>query len=141
MSTREQELNKALEAMYFGFRAMVRHPDEGLKKLGYSRVHHRILYFVGRNEGCSINDLLAIMGVTKQYLNRPLKKLVEDGFIEQQTDRIDKRVKRLYLTGKGATLESSLSGNQRQQFARIFEQLGEEAEHNWHQVMQLLARQ
>jgi len=78
----ERRLNRALEALHFGFRAITARPDRRLEALGYSRVHHRILYFVGRNPGCSINELLGIMRVSKQYLNRPLRQLVEDGYIQ-----------------------------------------------------------
>lgn len=138
MTDREQELNKALEAMHFGFRAMVLKPDQRLAELGYSRIHHRILYFIGRNLGCSMNELLKILGVTKQYLNRPLRKLIDDGYILQQADPKDRRIKRLTLTKKGLKLEQNLSGEQRKKFASIFEQVGPEAEYHWYQVMQLL---
>ncbi len=132
-------LNQALEALYFGFRAITAHPDERLRALGYSRVHHRILYFVGRNPGCSINELLGIMRVSKQYLNRPLRQLVEDGYIQSRQDTRDRRVKRLKLTPKGRRLEEKLTGEQRAQLAEVFKQAGPEAEAGWRRVMELLA--
>ena len=70
MQSREQQLNKALEAMHLGFRAMVQKPDQRLARLGYSRIHHRILYFVGRNNSCSINGLLKILGVIFQQVSK-----------------------------------------------------------------------
>ena len=132
-------LNQALEALYFGFRAITAHPDERLRALGYSRVHHRILYFVGCNPGCSINELLGIMRVSKQYLNRPLRQLVEDGYIQSRQDTRDRRVKRLKLTPKGRRLEEKLTGEQRAQLAEVFKQAGPEAEAGWRRVMELLA--
>lgn len=139
MSSRENELNKALEAMHFGFRAMVYNPDQRLKELGYSRIHHRLLYFIARNQGCSINQLLQILGVSKQYLNRPLKTLIKDGYISQSTDSKDKRVKRLTLTQGGTSLEQEMTGSQRDHFARIFDEVGPVAEKHWHQVMRLMS--
>ncbi len=139
MKSREQELNEALEAMHFGFRAMVDKPDKRLAELGFSRIHHRILYFIGRNEYCSVSELLKILGVTKQYLNRPLKTLLSEGFISQQPDKQDRRIKRLSLTDKGSELEFELTGVQRRRFAEIFEQVGVTAELNWREVMQKLA--
>jgi len=91
----QTELNQALELLHFGFRSITSHPDQQLSELGYSRVHHRILYFVGRHSGCSINELLAIMQVSKQYLHRPLRQLVEDGYIRVNQDQEDRRIKRL----------------------------------------------
>ena len=138
MSKREDELNQALEAMHFGFRAMTYRPDQRLAELNLSRVHHRVLYFVARNPDCSINDLLAIMRVSKQYLHRPLKKLIELGYIAQSADTDDRRIRRLQLTVTGKKLEHELSETQRRRFAEIFAQTGPEAEANWHQIMALL---
>lgn len=141
MNDRQQQLNQALEAMFFGFKTLVKKPDQDLAALGYTRIHHRILYFVGRHAQCSINELLAILGVSKQYLNRPLKRLLEDGFIEAKVDPHDKRIRRLSLSRKGEAFEQQLSGQQRERFARVFEQVGGEAEQHWREVMKLLAEE
>ncbi|HHI77255.1 MAG TPA: MarR family transcriptional regulator [Gammaproteobacteria bacterium] len=136
-----ERLNQALEALHFGFRAITAHPDQRLQALGYSRVHHRVLYFVGRNPGCSINELLGIMRVSKQYLHRPLRQLVEDGYVEAVRDPHDRRVKRLHLTRKGQRLEERLTGEQRAQLAAVFAEAGPRAEAGWRRVMALLGRQ
>lgn len=136
---RTDELNQALEAMYFGFRAIIAKPDEQLKKLSMSRVHHRILYFVGRNPGCSVSELLRKLKATKQYVNRPLRYLIEQGYIVTEPDSVDKRIKRLSLSPSGTALEGSLSGEQREQFARVFDEAGIDAETGWRLVMGLLA--
>jgi Transcriptional regulators len=98
-----------------------------------------VLYFVGRNPGCSVNELLSIMRVSKQYLNRPLRQLVEDGYIESKRDARDRRVKRLKLTAKGRRLEETLTGEQRSQLAEVFRKAGPRAEAGWRKVMALLA--
>ncbi len=134
-----QGLNEALEALHFGFRSITAHPDERLKALGCSRVHHRILYFIGRNTGCSINELLGIMRVSKQYLHRPLRQLIEDGYVETRQDEGDRRIKRLSLARKGQDLEEKLTGMQREQLSEVFRQAGPQAEAGWRKVMALLA--
>ena len=138
MSKRDDELNQALEAMHFGFRAMTYKPDQRLAELGLSRIHHRILYFIARNPGCSVNELLAIMRVSKQYLHRPLKKLIELGHMDQTADAGDRRIRRLRLTAPGKKLEYELSETPRRRFAEIFAATGPEAEAHWHEVMALL---
>lgn len=138
MSKREDELNQALEAMHFGFRAMTYQPDQRLAELGLTRIHHRILYFIARNPDCSVNELLAIMRVSKQYLHRPLKKLVALNYVRQQTDASDGRIRRLSLSAAGSKLEHELSEVQRKRFAEIFSQTGPAAEKHWHRVMALL---
>ena len=141
MSKRQQELNRALEAMHFGFRAMTYQPDRRLSKLGLSRVHHRVLYFIGRHPGCSVNELLEIMRVSKQYLHKPLQKMIALGYVDQSIDMRDRRVRRLELTARGRKLEHELSEIQRRRFAVIFRQLGPAAEKHWHRVMALLGEQ
>ncbi len=135
---RENELNQALEAIHFGFKALIARPDERLAEITYSRVHHRILYFIARNPECSINELLGVMGVSKQYLNRPLRQLTEDGYVRVRADQADKRVKRVSLSKKGLKLENELSGDQRERFEKVFKQAGADAEAGWRTVMALL---
>lgn len=138
-SQREQELNRALEVLHFAFRAVIAKPDAILAKRGLSRVHHRILYFIGRHPGLSVNDLLAMLRVSKQSLNAPLRQLMKLGLVESNADPSDRRIKRLALTQEGLCLERELSGDQRQRFARAFEIVGREGEATWHQIMKVLA--
>lgn len=138
-SRREHELNQALEALFHGFNAVIANPDAMLAEQGLSRVHHRILYFVARNPGLSVNDLLGILGVTKQSLNEPMRKLGKLGYVQSDTDSKDRRIKRLSLTESGKKLETALSGDQRARFARVFEKLGKEDELAWRRVMDELA--
>ena len=141
MTDRQKQLNQALEAMHFGFRAMIFKPDQRLAELGLARIHHRLLYFIGRNPGCSINELLETMRVSKQYLHQPLKKMIALGYVEQRMDKQDRRIRRLRLTARGKKLEHELSEVQRRRFAEIFEQVGPQAEKNWRRVMALLGEQ
>lgn len=136
---RQGELNQALEALFHAFNALVARPDALLAERGLSRVHHRILYFVGRNPGVSVNDLLTILGITKQSLHGPMRQLLSRGLIQTGGDARDRRVKRLTLTAAGAELEESLSGDQRQRFARVFASLGPADEAAWRRVMARLA--
>ncbi|WP_026103550.1 MarR family winged helix-turn-helix transcriptional regulator [Pseudanabaena sp. PCC 6802] len=136
---REQELNTALELMYFAFRAIVAKPDEMLAERRMSRVHHRILYFVGRNPGVSVTHLLEILGVSKQALNAPLRLLIAQELIKATLDPGDRRIKQLALTDKGTQFENALSGNQRRRFESVFTLIGKDKETAWRETMQLLA--
>ena len=138
---RQDELNLALESMHFGFRAMTYRPDQRLAELGLSRIHHRLLYFIGRNHRCSVNELLQIMHISKQYLNRPLRQLIDLGYIQQKTDPEDRRVRRLELTRGGKKLEFELTETQRRRFAEIFREAGPTREKHWREVMALLNAQ
>lgn len=138
---RERELNQALEGLFHGFNAVVARPDALLAEQGLSRVHHRILYFVGRNPGLSVNQLLGILGVTKQSLNGPMRQLARLGYVQAKPDARDRRIKRLSLTDSGQALEATLSGDQRARFDRVFKKLGAKDEQAWRRVMAELADQ
>jgi DNA-binding MarR family transcriptional regulator len=56
-----------------------------------------------------VNNLLGILGVTKQSLNRVLRTLVEDGLVESRVGTTDKRERHLHLTEAGKALERKLS--------------------------------
>ena len=109
--------------MHFGFRAMTYQPDQRLGQLGLTRIHHRLLYFIARHCECSINELLQIMQVSKQYLHKPLKKMIDLGYVRQTADRVDRRMKRLCLTSKGKKLEFQLTEAQRQVMALLSEKI------------------
>lgn len=139
--SREVELNKALELFHFAFRAFTAKPDQLLEARGLQRVHHRILYFVGRNPEIRVSGLLAILGVTKQALHAPLRQLIAMNLIQDSPDAMDKRGKCLALTNEGTKLEAALSGAQRKLLTQVFEQVGVDGETAWRGVMEQLAVQ
>lgn len=138
---REAALRLAIEQFYFGYRAFTVQPDRILAERGLGRVHHRILYFVGRNPRISVNALLSMLGVSKQALNAPLRQLVAMQLVTIDTAGHDKRVRELSLTPDGAALETQLTGTQMQQLQTVFEQAGADAEAGWHRVMRGMSGQ
>jgi DNA-binding MarR family transcriptional regulator len=138
---REDALRLAIERLYFAYRAFTNPPDRILDQRGLGRVHHRILYFVGRNPQISVNTLLTLLDVSKQALNAPLRQLIEMKLIAMDTAEHDRRVRQLSLTSSGSKLEAQLTGTQMKQLQAVFEKAGSDAEAGWHQVMQCLAEQ
>ena len=134
----EARLRTAIELLYFGYRAFTAPPDRILEERGLGRVHHRILYFVGRNPHVSVNALLGVLGVSKQALNAPLRQLVEMGLVATETAAHDRRVRQLRLTPAGEALEAQLTGAQMVQLEAAFAQAGAGAEAGWHAVMECL---
>ena len=136
--TRQQTLHEAIELLYFGYRRFTERPDRILERRGLGRVHHRILYFVGRRPDISIGGLLELLAVSKQALNAPLRQLMEMHLVAAVAGE-DRRVRRLRLTAEGQRLEEELSGVQMRQLAAIFERAGAEQEQGWRTVMTALA--
>jgi len=136
---REDALRLAIEQFYFGYRAFTATPDRILDQRGLGRVHHRIMYFIGRNPQISVNTLLSLLNVSKQALNAPLRQLIEMQLIAMDTAEHDRRVRQLSLTTSGSKLEAQLTGSQMKQLQAVFDRVGTGAEAGWHQVMRRLA--
>ena len=132
---RQAELRTAIELFFFAYRAFTAHPDRILGVRGLSRVHHRILYFVGRSPGIAINALLATLGVTKQALNAPLRRLTALKLVAVRPAAHDRRYKELRLTREGQRLEAQLTGTQMEHLAAVFAATGKQPERGWRAVM------
>ena len=135
---RQAELREAIELFYFAYRAFTEHPDEILATRGLNRVHHRILYFVGRTPDIVVNDLLTTLQVSKQALNGPLRELLAQNLITSVTARHDRRYRHLRLTSEGESLEAQLSGTQIDLLSRVFGDTAEGAEQQWKDIMRRL---
>lgn len=135
---REQQLRESIELLFFAYRSFTRGPDEILEKRGLSRVHHRVLYFVGREPGLSVNDLLQVLQISKQALNLPLRQLQSMELVKNDKSQSDGRVRELRLTPAGKRLEARLTGTQLLQLENIFADR-KKAEKAWKQVMRQLA--
>ena len=109
----DEQLRQGIEAMFFAYRGFTADPDRILADMAYGRAHHRAIHFIGRAPGTTVNNLLNILGVTKQSLNRVLRTLIADGLVESKVGRQDKRERHLNLTQAGRTLEQTLSDAQR----------------------------
>jgi len=131
----DAQLRQAIEYLYYAYRSFTERPDKILDKRGLGRVHHRILYFVGRNPGTTVNALLSTLQVSKQALNAPLRQLLAMQLISAQTAAHDGRVRHLSLTRSGAKLEAQLSGTQMAQLRQAFDAAGPEARVAWELVM------
>ena len=138
---RQTDLRHAIEQFYFAYRAFTDRADKVLEQKGLGRVHHRILYFVAHNPAVTVNKLLAILGVSKQALNAPLRQLIEMKLIAVKIAEHDKRVKQLSLTDAGQKLENQLTSLQMQHLEAAFSAAGTTAEDGWIKVMAGLTAQ
>jgi DNA-binding MarR family transcriptional regulator len=136
---RDENLREAIELFYFAYRAFTAGPDHILGERGLGRVHHRILYFVGRNPSSAVQDLLGILAVSKQALNAPLRRLIEKKLVAMRPDPVDRRFKRLTLTPEGRKLEAHLTGTQTNLLESVFAGSGATGESAWKAVMRAMA--
>ncbi len=134
----DEQLRQGIEAMFFAYRGFTADPDRILAEMAYGRAHHRAVHFIGRAPGTTVNNLLAILGVTKQSLNRVLRTLIDDGLVESRVGTVDKRERHLFLTEQGAALEAKLSDAQRARMRAAFRDAGPEAVTGFRQVLEAM---
>ena len=132
---REEELRQGMELLFYAYRDFTGEPDEMLLAYKFGRAHHRAIYFIGRNPGITVSELLSILKVKKQSLSRVLGKLVRQGFVTQRAGRRDRRQRLLELTARGQELERRLSESQRSRIAEAYRQAGAEAVEGYRKVM------
>jgi len=126
---------QGIELLFFAYRDFTARADQRLLHYGFGRAHHRVIYFVGRNPDIRVSELLSILKITKQSLNRVLGQLVRQGFIAQRPGTADKRQRLLSLTARGATLEQQLTEEQRALLARVYRECGAKAVEGFHKVL------
>jgi len=134
----DEQLRKGIEAMFFAYRGFTADPDRILDQYAYGRAHHRAVHFIHRSPGTTVNNLLGILGVTKQSLNRVLRTLIEDGLVESRVGTRDKRERHLFLTEEGATLERELSDAQRKRMRDAYRVVGPEAVTGFRKVLEAM---
>ena len=134
----DEQLRQGIEAMFFAYRGFTADPDRILSELAYGRAHHRAIHFINRAPGTTVNNLLDILGVTKQSLNRVLRTLIEDGLVESRVGQADKRERHLFLTGQGKALEQRLSDAQRTRMRAAYRDAGPEAVAGFRMVLEAM---
>ncbi|MCU0901451.1 MAG: MarR family transcriptional regulator [Cypionkella sp.] len=134
----DEQLRKGIEAMFFAYRGFTADPDRILEGMDYGRAHHRALHFIHRSPGTTVSNLLSVLGVTKQSLNRVLRTLIEDGLVEARVGRRDKRERHLHLTAKGQELERELSDAQRARMRAAYRAAGPQAVAGFRQVLEAM---
>ena len=123
----DDQLRQGAELMFFAYRAFTSDADEILKTEGFWRAHHRALHFIASRRSLAVSDLLDILGVTKQSLNRVLRELIDKGLVESRVGEKDRRRRMLVLTEAGAALERRLAEAQRARVRRAFREAGPDA--------------
>jgi DNA-binding MarR family transcriptional regulator len=104
---RDEELRQAIEMLFFGYRDFTGVAD----------------------------DLLRILRITKQSLNRVLGQLIDEGYVLQEQGMRDRRQRLLSLTAKGRALEERLSAAQRALIAGAYRSAGAEAVEGFRKVL------
>ena len=132
---RDEAVRQGIELLFFAYRDFTAEPDAILAQYGFGRAHHRVVHFVGRHPQITVGELLGILRITKQSLNRVLGQLVRQGFVVQHRGEEDRRQRLLELTASGRELERRLSEVQRARVAAAFGKAGPQAAAGFRKVL------
>ena len=132
---RDELVRQGIELLFFAYRDFTAEPDAILEHYGFGRAHHRVVHFVGRHPHMTVGELLGILRMTKQSLNRVLGQLVRQGFIIQHRGAQDRRQRLLELTESGRELERRLSEPQRERVAAAYRGAGGPAVDGFRKVL------
>ena len=132
---RDEELKQGVDLLFFAFSDVFAQGEARLRAARLGRAHRRALYFIARNPDLSVADLLSILKITKQSLNRVLNDLLQGGYVERRAGMRDRRTRQLRLTQKGAAFEGALWELQRPRLVRAFRDAGPEAVAGFRRVL------
>ncbi len=136
MNNQDGEIRKAIELLFFAYRDFTGEADAILDEYGFGRAHHRAIYFIGRSPGIAVHELLAILKITKQSLGRVLNQLIDEDYVQQDTDKKDGRRRLLTLTKAGVVLEILLTERQSERIKKAYALAGKGANEGFLRVLE-----
>jgi DNA-binding MarR family transcriptional regulator len=131
-------VRRGIEYLFFAHGALWRAIDARLAEKALGRAHYRALYFIARQPGLTITDLLTLLGITKQSLGRVVKELEARDLVATRPGGRDRRQKELRLTDAGRALEASIFTLLRDAMSRAYTHAGQAAVTGFWQVSEAL---
>ena len=132
---RDEELKQGLDLLFFAMQNVWAQGTPQPNDAALGKAHGRALHFIARQPGLTVADLLALLKVTKQSLNRVLNDLLSAGYVERRPSPSDRRMRQLRLTHKGEALVTAQWEAQRPELVRAFREAGPEAVMGFRRVL------
>lgn len=117
---KEKNLKDVIELLLKAYTSSFSDSEQNLKKRSLGKAHHRLIVLIDNNPGIKVTEILNILKITKQSLNRVLQDLIQKDIINQAKAEEDKREKKIFLTEKGKELSLSLFNSQKLRVLNAF---------------------
>ncbi len=98
---KDDQIKEFIQLLYNAYRETFSDPRELLSKKFFGPAHLRALNLIDRHPGINLGELIFMLKVTKQSLNRVLRDLIKSKMIKQVKDEHDTRKKNLFLNKEG----------------------------------------
>ena len=93
---------------------------------GVSTAQCFILVEIGRKPGISVKELAEILRIDKSGVSRSVEELVQNGFVERNPSKEDRRYVVLHLLPKGQERFEKIENDMYLKFKEVLEQIPEE---------------
>jgi DNA-binding MarR family transcriptional regulator len=117
---KDEQIKDFIQLLFYAYRETFSDPKKLLNKNSFGPAHLRALNLIERNPGTNLGELMFLLKVTKQSLNRVLRDLIESKMIKQIKDEEDTRRKNLFLDKEGKIFFNKIYESQKK---RIFDAL------------------
>jgi len=117
---KEKNLKDVIELLLKAYTSSFSDSEQNLKKRSLGKAHHRLIVLIDNNPGIKVTEILNILKITKQSLNRVLQDLIQKDIIMQAKAEKDKREKKIFLTENGKELSLSLFNSQKLRVLNAF---------------------
>ena len=93
---KDEQIKDFIQLLFYAYRETFSDPKKLLNENAFGPAHLRALNLIERNPGTNLGELMFLLKVTKQSLNRVLRDLIESKMIKQIKDEEDTIRKKLF---------------------------------------------
>ena len=117
---KDEQIKDFIQLLFYAYRETFSDPKKLLNENSFGLAHLRALNLIERNPGTNLGELMFLLKITKQSLNRVLRDLIVSKMIKQIKDEEDTRKKNLFLDKEGKIFFEKIYESQKK---RIFNAL------------------
>lgn len=114
--------------------------DDFMKPLGVTRSQWWVLAYLSRQDGMIQSDLANVLDLGKAALGGLIDRLESSSFVERRADEADRRVKRVYLSSKGAQIVKEMRIKSHDMSERILAGLDHDNRHLLANMLQMVKK-
>jgi DNA-binding MarR family transcriptional regulator len=128
----------ALSLILFVHLAFAEDSDKRLASASLNRTHHRILFLVAHKPGVTVGEIVNLLRLTGQAVQPPLRALIDNHLVKQQSSERDRRKRHLTITKNGITFLNSLSSGQFARLSDVRRRVGDDSFEQFLRVMRAM---